>query len=164
MRNVSSLLFAIALSLGSAVAFAHEYKVGTLVIDHPWARATPGGAQVGGGFMIIKNTGTEPDRLIGLASDVAMRGEVHEMTMVDNVMKMRQVEGGLEIPAGGTVELKPGSFHVMFMGLKAPLKEGEPFKGTLTFEKAGAIEVEFKVEKVGASGEGHDHGTSTTTN
>lgn len=151
------------LALASPV-FAHDYKAGALKIDHPWTRATPGGAKVGGGFMTITNTGTESDRLVGGSADIAKIFEVHEMKMEGTVMKMRALETGLEIKPGATVELKPGGYHVMFIDLKAPLKEGETVKGELVFEKAGKVAVEYKIENRGSTGgSGHDahagHGT-----
>lgn len=143
----------------SAPLLAHDYKIGDLKIDHPWTRATPGGAKVAGGFMKITNTGNTPDRLIGGTAVPAGIFEVHEMRMEGNVMKMRALEKGLEIKPGQTVELKPGGYHVMFIDLKSPLKEGETIKGTLVFEKAGTIEVEYKIEARGSTGGhgGHVH-------
>jgi copper(I)-binding protein len=139
-------------------AETRTYKVGSLVIEAPWTRATPGGAQVAGGFLKVTNTGSQPDRLIGGTLAPAATVEVHEMTMSDGVMKMRRLEKGLEIAPGQTVELKPGGYHMMFMGLRDGLKEGQSVKGSLVFEKAGAIEVEFRVAPIGAqSGSGHKH-------
>lgn len=129
-----------------SVATAHDYKIGDLVIDHPWAKATLPNQPVAGGFLTITNNGAEPDRLVAGTAGFAGEVQVHEMAMENDVMKMRQLEEGLEIPAGATVELKPGGYHIMFMQLAEPLKEGEMRKATLTFEKAGSIEVEFKVE------------------
>lgn len=138
---------------------AHEYKVGDLVIDHPWTRATPPGASVAAGYAKITNTGSEPDRLIGGRATGAQTVEVHEMTMDNNVMKMRTMPDGLEIKPGETVELKPGSYHLMMLGLSGGYTEGERVQGSLTFEKAGSVEVEFAVEAIGSSGAGHgDHG------
>jgi hypothetical protein len=139
-----------------APSFAHDYKVGALKIDHPWARATPTGARVAGGFMTIANAGGA-DRLVSATATIAGRVEIHEMAVNNGVMTMRPLEAGLAIPENGAIELKPGSFHVMFMDLKQPLKVGERFKGTLTFEKAGTVEVEFAVEAIGSQG-GMDHG------
>jgi copper(I)-binding protein len=131
------------------------YKVGALVIEAPWARATPGGAKVGGAYLKITNTGTEADRLVGGTLPVAAAVEVHEMSMTDGVMKMRKLDKGLEIKPGQTVELKPGGFHIMFMGLSQGLKQGQPMKGTLQFEKAGSVEIEYRVAPIGAqSGDG----------
>jgi periplasmic copper chaperone A len=131
------------------------YKVGALVIEAPWTRATPGGARVGGAYLKITNTGTESDRLIGGSLPIAATVEVHQMSMTDGVMKMRKLEMGLEIKPGQTVELKPGGYHLMFTGLRQALQQGQPVKGTLQFEKAGSVEVEYRVAPTGArSGEG----------
>ncbi|BBF91432.1 copper chaperone PCu(A)C [Blastochloris tepida] len=127
-----------------------ELRVGTLVIAEPWARATPPAAKVGGGYMRITNTGTEPDRLIGMSAPVAGRGEIHEMAVVDGVMRMRELENGIAIESGQTVELKPSGLHVMFMDIKEPLKEGTTIPVTLRFAKAGTIEVPFPVRSIGA--------------
>ena len=109
------------------------------------------GADIAGAYMTLSNKGTAPDRLIGGSSPVAGRFELHLMTVEDGVMKMRPVDGGLEIKPGATVELKPGSFHIMLMGLKQPLEKGQKVKGTLVFEKAGTVEIEYAVEALGAS-------------
>jgi copper(I)-binding protein len=159
-RVIATALFVAAAFCSSASA--HDYKAGSLFIHHPWSRATPPGASVGGGYFSIRNDGTAPDRLVGASLEGAAKGEVHEMTTVDGVMKMRPVDGGLDIPPGGTVELKPGGFHVMFVGLKSPLKQGERVKGTLVFEKAGTVPVEFVIDAIGAKGEEHmDHSGHT---
>jgi len=153
----AAALTAILLSPG----FAHEYSVGTLKIGHPWARATPKGAPVGGGYMTVTNTGSAPDRLVSGASDISSRFEIHEMSMDNGVMKMRPVSNGIEIKPGQTIELKPGGYHVMFIGLKKGLQEGQRVKATLQFEKAGKVDVEFAVESIGAQspgpGGGGDH-------
>lgn len=127
------------------------YKVGPIVIEAPWARATPGGAKVGGAYLKITNTGTEPDRLTGGTVPFAKSVEVHEMAMTGDVMKMRRLENGLEIKPGETVEFKPGGHHLMFMGLTEGLKDGQQVKGTLTFEKAGTVEVTYSVAPLGAA-------------
>ncbi|MDT3687165.1 MAG: DUF1775 domain-containing protein [Pseudorhodoplanes sp.] len=124
-------------------------KFGALTVEAPWIRATPGGAKVAGGYMKITNTGREPDRLVGGSMEAAGRFEVHEMAMDNGVMKMRHLAKGLEIKPGESVELKPGGYHLMFMDLKRGLKEGETAKGTLVFEKAGTIEVQYKVGPIG---------------
>ncbi len=146
---------ALCLSLGGT-ALAHDYKAGGLKVDHPWSRATPGGAKVGGGYLVIENTGTAADRLVSVSAPaIAGRTEIHEMAVTNGVMTMRPLDAGIAIPAGGKVEFKPGGYHVMFMELKQPLTQGEGFKSSLTFEKAGTVEVEFKVEAVGARSAGH---------
>jgi copper(I)-binding protein len=134
-----------------AVLAKQSYKLGQLVIEAPWARATPAGAQVGGGYLKITNNGKEADRLIGGSFPVATSVEVHQMTLSNGVMKMRKMQG-LEIKPGQTVELKPGSYHLMFNGLREGLKQGQTINGTLQFEKAGSIEVEFQVAPIGAKG------------
>jgi copper(I)-binding protein len=135
------------------------YKLGALVIEQPWARATPAGAQVGGGYVKITNTGKEADRLVGGTLPMAGSVEVHEMSMTNGVMKMRQLGDGLEIKPGQSVELKPGGYHIMFMGLREGLKQGQTIKGTLSFAKAGSVEVEFAVAPIGAAAPsgGHMH-------
>ena len=146
-----------ALMIALAPAAAQNYKIGTISIEVPWTRATPAGAKVAGGFMKITNTGRETDRLIGGTAIGAGRLEIHEMAMIDNVMKMRELAKGLEIKPGQSIELKPGSYHVMFMNLQTPMKTGERVKGTLVFEKAGTIELEYAVREMGAR-DGGSHG------
>lgn len=126
------------------------HKVGSLEISHPTVRATPPNAPVSGGYLTIKNTGSDADRLIGGSAAFAGKVEVHEMKMDGDVMKMREVEGGLEIPAGGEVVLKPGGLHIMFMKLSERMTEGEKRMVTLEFEKAGTVELEFAVKDVGS--------------
>ncbi|WP_292622453.1 copper chaperone PCu(A)C [Mesorhizobium sp.] len=138
-------------------AFAHEFKVGELEIGHPWSRATPPGAKVAGGYFTVTNKGNSPDRLLSISSDISDKVELHEMGIKDGVMTMRPVTGGLEIPAGGKVALKPGGYHLMFIGLKRQPKQGEKFPATLTFEKAGSVTVEFAVEGMGEMGGMEDH-------
>ena len=132
-------------------ALAHDYKVGSLVITHPWTRATAPTAKAGGGFLVVENKGTTPDRLVAAQSDAAQKVEIHEMKMDGSVMRMRELAGGLEIPPGGSVALKPGGFHIMFMELKAPFANGAKVPVTLVFEKAGKVDVEFAVQDVGAA-------------
>src|ERR1043166_3466514 len=138
-------------ALLAAAASAEDYKVGPLVIDQPWTRATPKNAPVAGGYLKITNTGSTPDRLLGGSAEVAKRFEIHEMKMDGGVMKMRELKDGLEIPPGATVELKPGAYHIMMMNLSRPLAKGDKVKGSLTFEKAGKVDVEFAVEGMGAT-------------
>jgi copper(I)-binding protein len=151
------LIAALAVLTLASSALAHEYKLGPLVIDHPWSRATPKGASVAGGYLKITNTGTTPERLVGGSTDVAKRFELHEMRMEGGVMKMRELANGLEIPPGATVELKPGSYHVMMMNLSRQLTKGERVKASLSFEKAGKVDIEFAVEAVGGDPKAHKH-------
>jgi periplasmic copper chaperone A len=145
-------LIAVALLFGCWASSAHAEDVtaGNLKISTPWARATPKGASVGGAYMTITNTGNVPDRLLGGSSDASSHFELHEMSMENGVMKMRPLGKGLEIKPGQTVEFKPGGYHAMFVGLKAPFEEGQHVKATLEFEKAGNIAVDFAVRGIGA--------------
>ena len=152
--NIRFVFPALLLAMLATDARAEDYKIGNLQISQPWARATPKGAAVAGGYLKITNTGTTPDRLLGGSTDVAKRFEVHEMSMDGGVMKMRELKNGLDIAPGATVELKPSSYHIMMQGLARPLAKGERVKASLTFEKAGKGEVEFAVEAIGASGAG----------
>ena len=147
------LVFLLAglVSLSASATQAGDYKVGALEVASPWSRATPKGATVAAGYMKITNTGTEPDRLVSGATPVAGGFMVHEMTMDNGVMKMRPLTSGLEIKPGATVELKPGSLHIMMTDLKQPIQRGKPFKATLKFEKAGSVDVDFAVEAAGAT-------------
>ncbi len=144
----------------SASGESKTFKAGGITVEEPWSRATPGGAQVAGGYMKITNSGTDPDRLTGGTFPNAARFEIHEMKTEGSVVTMRPLPTGLEVKPGETVEFKPGGYHVMFMGLKQGLKEGQTVKGTLTFEKAGTIDVEYRVGPIGggtpAAG-GHKH-------
>lgn len=160
---MKSLLLAIVvapvLAIAAGAASAHDYKIGSLEIQHPWSRATPKGATVAGGYLKIVNKGTAPDRLVGGSTEAAPKFEIHEMSMEGGVMKMRMLPKGLEIKPGQTVELKPGGYHLMFVGITAPLEQGKRVKGTLEFEKAGKVEVEYAVEAIGATPRagGHNH-------
>ena len=139
-------------------ASGDTFKVGDLVVVSPWTRATPGGAKIAGGYLKITNNGTAADRLVSATSVGADHVEIHEMSMTDGVMKMRPLTDGLAIKPGETVELKPGGFHMMFMGIKQPLKQGDTLKATLKFEKAGTVDVSFGVNAIGATGEpAHKH-------
>lgn len=147
---------AVLLSAASPLT-AHEFKAGDLDLIHPWSRETPPGAKVAAGYVRLVNRGSEADRLLSVTGEIAGRAEIHEMVVDDrNVMTMRPVDG-LDIPAGGEVELKPGGYHIMFLDLKDARKKGERFAGSLTFEKAGTVEVEFAVEAM-AGGSGHEAG------
>ena len=126
-------------------------KAGALQIEAPWLRATPGGAKVAAGYLRISNTGTEPDRLTGASMPLAGRGEVHEMTMQNGVMKMRGLGQGLIIEPGKSVELKPGGYHLMFLDMQGPLKQGQTVDVTLMFEKAGSVTVPFPVQGLGGA-------------
>jgi len=146
---------------GAPAHAAATVRAGTLTIAQPWTRATPGGARVAGGYLTVTNTGNAPDRLVGGSAAFAERVEIHEMATQNGVMTMRALGNGLAIAPGQTVELKPGGLHVMFMGLRTQLTEGQSVKVTLEFEKAGKVEVDLAVGGIGArsapAGEHHHH-------
>lgn len=142
-------VFSVALML-SVAAMAQSSGI---QIEKAWTRATAPGAAVGGGFATIRNSGKTADRLLGASSPVSVATELHEMVMVGDVMKMREVKG-VAVPAGGVLELKPGGYHLMFINLKAPLKPGEKAPVTFKFEKAGEVKVELAVGSLGASAVG----------
>jgi copper(I)-binding protein len=152
----------IASALAAAVvapAAAHEFKAGELQIKHPWSRATVPAAKVGGGYFTVVNPTNVADRLLGATAEVAQKVEIHRMDMKDGVITMRAVTDGLEVPAKGELTLQPGKegggYHLMFMSLKKPLVEGEKIPGTLRFEKAGTVSVEFAVEGKGEAAQDH---------
>jgi copper(I)-binding protein len=124
-------------------------QVPTVQVDHAWARATAAGAKAGGVFLTVTDTGA-PDRLVGASTPVAAVAEVHETINDNGVMRMRPVPG-LPLEAGKPVVLKPGSYHVMLMGLKQQLKPGDTFPVTLTFEKAPPATAIVTVGTAGAS-------------
>ena len=126
-------------------------KQSTLRVEQVWSRATPNGANVGAGYLRLTNTGSAADRLLSGMTDIANRIEVHEMAMDNGVMKMRALSDGLTLAPGQSVDLKPGGYHLMLMGLKQPLKEGASFSATLKFEKAGDVPVTFNVLGMGAA-------------
>jgi uncharacterized protein YcnI/copper(I)-binding protein len=154
----------------AAAAAPAAVTLGDLELTGPFTRATLPNAPVAGGFVTITNKGAEADKLLSASSPISDVVQLHEMKMEGDVMKMNEVAGGIDIPAGGTVSLAPGGLHIMFMGLKEPLVEGGKVPVTLTFEKAGTIEIELSIEGIAAkqaAGEhahhsdaahGHDHG------
>jgi copper(I)-binding protein len=151
------ILAGIAVSVAASVANAHSFKFGNIDIGHPYARSTAPGQPNGGAYLSLDNKGGD-DKLLSATAAVSNSVELHLMSMDGNVMRMRQVDG-VALPAGKMVELKPGALHVMLLGLKAPLKEGDKFPMKLTFEKAGEVEVTVNVEGPAANHEheNHDH-------
>lgn len=150
--SLKTLALCAAVGLSVTAAVAHGYRAGTIAIQHPWLRETAAGQTVGGGFLTIANNGTREDRLLSGTTPVAAEVQLHTMTMDGGVMRMRQVTDGIAIPARGSVELKPGGYHIMFMNLKRQLRQGESVPVTLRFARAGAITVRFAVQPVGATG------------
>jgi copper(I)-binding protein len=137
------------LALWAGTAAAEDIKAGDLQIGAAWARATPSGAKVGAGYLTITNNGQAADKLVGVSSDAAGKVEVHEMAMKNGVMTMRPA-AVLAVDPGKSVALKPGGYHLMFTGLKAPFKQGGKVAVTLQFEKAGSVPVTLDVQGVGA--------------
>jgi periplasmic copper chaperone A len=150
MFTLASLAALMACLLAAPCARADDVKAGDLVISQAWSRATPNGAKIGGGYLTIENKGSAPDRLIGCSSDLAGSVQVHEMTVINGVMKMRPLDGGLTIDPGKTVKLAPGGYHLMLMELKGPLKQGDKLPVMLEFEKAGKVQVSLDVAGIGA--------------
>lgn len=164
-RWLSASAFAVAAAVAFPAAAQHQghapapavppvqasasVKVGDLVVASAYTRQPPDGARVAGGFFKITNNGKSPDRLVGGSAAFAKTFEVHEMTMADGVMKMRELAKGLEIKPGETVELKPGGYHVMFMDITTRPKAGETVKATLKFEKAGELTIDIPVVAAG---------------
>lgn len=143
-------------ALSPAAAHAHDFASGALAIGHPWMRETAQGQSAAGGFMTIANSGGTGDRLTGGSTPIAREVQIHATRMDGGVMRMRWLEDGLPVPAGKTVALRPGSVHIMFIGLKRPLKRGEMIPVTLAFARAGKVAVRFKVKAVTFGGPGHD--------
>lgn len=134
-----------------SISAAHDFKVGSLELKHPWSAKAPPVAPVLGGYLTIVNTGSEPDRLVGGSTPVAERLELHESSLVDGVARMRPAKEGIEIAAGEILNLQPGAAHIMLVNPKQRPAEGEKFKATLQFEKAGQVEVEFDVQAKAAT-------------
>lgn len=134
-----------------SVARAHDFRAGDLRIDHPWTRAVPPRAPTAAGYLVVRNTGAVADRLVAVETLAAHAGEIHEMTTIDNVARMRPVEGGIVIPAGSEVRLVPNGLHLMLVGPNAEaFVRGARVPLTLVFERAGHVEVELAVETMGA--------------
>lgn len=144
-------LVGIALFALAAPVLAHSFAIAKIAIGHPWTRETAATQTVGGGFLTIRNTGKTTDRLISASSPFSTEVQIHNMSMDGGVMKMRQLKDGIAIPAGQSVELKPGGLHLMFIGLKKPFKQGAKIPATLKFARAGSVQVTFAVQPVGST-------------
>jgi periplasmic copper chaperone A len=137
----------ILLGMLAGSASAHDFKAGNLELKHPWSAKAPAVAPVLGGYVTIVNTGSVEDRLVGGSTPIAERLEIHVSSVVDGVARMRPAKDGITILAGATLKLEPGSAHIMLINPKQRPAEGEKFKATLQFEKAGPADVEFVVQK-----------------
>jgi len=152
---VATLVFGSPLA---APAFAHEFRAGDLFVAHPWSRAVVARAATAAGYMSIANSGTLADRLVGAETGHARGIEIHEMSMTDNIMRMRPVVGGLAIPPGETVKLAPNGLHLMIVAPGNGFVQGARIPVTLVFERAGRVEIDLAVEAVRArAGEHSGH-------
>ncbi len=142
----------------TAPAFAQDIRKGDITVSKPWSRATAPRAKVGAGFLTIRNTGDKPDRLLSVTSPRAEKVEIHTMSMDGGIMRMRPLANGIEVPGGGHAMLAPGGNHIMLIGLKTPLKAGERVPATLSFARAGRVDVQFDVAGAGAAEPVGDHG------
>lgn len=143
-------LCAIAALLASIVPSVHAAESTSVTIRDAWARATPPGIRVGGGYVTVVNGGKQPDRLIGASSPLSEKTEIHASETTGGMARMRWLEQGLEIPAGKEVVLAPGGVHLMFLGLKQPIVKDEVVPVTLRFERAGEISVQLRAGPIGS--------------
>ena len=153
---MTRILALVAAAFLAFPAFGHDVTVGDLQIIHPHIPQPAVSAKAAGGFMAITNTGTEPDRLTGIETDIAMKSRVHESRVDANGVGTMTHIDAIEIPPGETINLEHGSFHIMFMGLTGPLTEGEMHKAVLIFERTGRVEIEFQIDPPAGQGQGHD--------
>jgi copper(I)-binding protein len=162
MNRILSGALALFLLASPVAVLAHDgvdhaaITAGDLEISGAFTRATLPNAPVGAGYLTITNKGAADDRLVSATSTVAGTTQIHEMKMEGDVMKMNELRDGVVIPAGGSVTLEPGGLHIMFMQLKQPFAEGSTIPVTLTFEKAGSVEVELAVGAINADEPAHD--------
>jgi periplasmic copper chaperone A len=157
---MSRILALLAAMLLSGPALAHEITVGDLQFIHPHIPEPPATAKSAGGYMAIVNSGTMPDRLLGIETTLAVKATVHESKVDANGIGTMAPVDALEIPAGSTVSLEQGGYHIMFMGLTGPLTEGEMHKATLIFERAGRVEITFQIDPPAGQGAAHNHGAA----
>lgn len=155
MRILSQIVLALALTAGSIYAYASDYKVGSVMAKHAWARVTIADRPAAG-YMSVHNMGGDADRLVSASSPMAERVELHTHIMQDNIMKMRRVDA-FDVPAGGTTELAPGGNHLMIFGLKHLPKPGDMIPLTVVFEKAGSVDMQLEVRKAGHKMKDDDH-------
>lgn len=132
-------------------------QVEGISVSNAWVRQPPPSAQVAAGYMQIANHGPGDDRLVTVETDAATRVEIHEMDEVDGIMRMRELSGGLAVPAGAQVDLVPGGYHLMLMQPREGLEAGQQVEATLVFEAAGRMDVTFEVRPPDAGAGGHGH-------
>ena len=146
MRSVSVLLSLFFLASAPALA--------QIKVEEAWSRATPPGAKIAAGYLTVRNAGAA-DRLVSASSPAAERVETHVTIREGDISRMREVKG-YEVPAKGTLELKPGGAHLMLVNIRAPFKEGTTVPLTLRFEKAGEVKTELQVRPL-TGGAQHSH-------
>ncbi|MDY8110289.1 copper chaperone PCu(A)C [Fulvimarina sp. 2208YS6-2-32] len=149
--SLAGALLALSFAPGAS---AHDYTLGDLSIAHPWTRATLPNAPVAGAYLSIQNAGSQAVTLTGASTPAAESAEIHSMELIDGVMRMEKVEGGLTIEPGKSVTLEPGGYHVMMMGLAKPIEEGALIPMTLEFSDGKTLDVELQAEPVGVSRSG----------
>ena len=150
MKFTAHLISGFLLALfASSPVHAQTSGSNTIIIEHPWARATPAGAKTAAAYVTLINTGPSADRLLGATSPVTDKIQFHKESEENGVARMRELQT-VEVAAGAKVSFKPGDMHMMMVGLKQPLKEGQTIPLALRFEKAGNIDVTASVAKVGA--------------
>ena len=155
MRQVVMLLIGAAFALlASAQVQAQTPAPAPIKVEHPWARATPGGAKTGAAYMTLINSGDSSDELVGATTPVSDKIQFHTEVEEHGVSRMRE-QSTVEIAPRATVTFKPGAMHMMLVRLKQPLKDGQTFPLELDFKKAGKINVTVSVAKVGAMEHGN---------
>ena len=142
---------AVSVTMITPMAYAAEITASALVVEQAWARATTPSTKTGATYLTVRNTGSEPDSILSMETPVAGQALAHQTRLEGDVSRMSEA-GPLSVPLGGALEMKPGGTHIMLMDLKGGLKLGQQFPLTITFEKAGKVEVPVKVGKPGAMG------------
>ena len=148
---IAAVAIGIVFAASPGSAHAKDAKVGNLVIEAPWSRATPSRSKIGVGYLAIVNIGDKVDVLTAASSPIAARVEIHETSMQNGVMRMRKKEDGVEVKAQEVTEFKPGGLHLMLIGLRKAIVKGETFPVQLTFAKAGKVDLTFTAAGIGAA-------------
>lgn len=156
MRTVLASTLAILAVTACSPKPAADYSVAGVEVAQPFSRPAPAGGN-GAGFFSLTNRNGGPDTLVAVESPVAGKVELHESSVVGGMMQMRELEGGVRLKAGETVEFKPGGKHIMFLGLKQALKPGDRIPATFVLRRAGRVPVELAVQGGAASAGGGDH-------
>lgn len=161
MKRFVTLISAFAVGCAASVALAQP-NITDLSFNDPWIRGSVPGQKNGAGYLIIDNKSSQPAALVSANSDRANRIELHTIVREEGVAKMREVKE-IPVPANGSVTLQPGGYHVMFIGLTQPFKEGETIPVKLNFANGDSTEVTFSVKAPtymggGMQGHGHSHG------